>query len=207
MIQTRGCASRLLVLSTNGNLRALLSGLIFAVTAQAALAGALSPWRETISGWWTVDGGRSRSGWGFWKWIGGIGTGLMVAAGWGFSCLVSINSFQVFPVQGLTFSGPSAEWLMRVLAAPAPEIGFNFGLILGVFLGSFVGAWVGKDFKLEGFSDGYGMRRYIVGAHSYGFWLDVGQRMCGWGGHFRWINFRLDRLAVTGRHVDGFRLD
>lgn len=199
MILTRGCASRLLVLSANGNLRALLSGLIFAVTAQAALAGALSPWRETISSWWTVSGGPSRdllaitgagtwgglafgmlwllaalyfsvrSGWGFWKWVGGIGTGLMVAAAWGFSYAVSKNSFDVVAVQGLTFSGPSAEWLMRVLSSPAPDLGFNAGLIPGVFLGSFIGAWVGKDFKLEGFSDGYGMRRYIAGAILMGF--------------------------------------
>jgi uncharacterized membrane protein YedE/YeeE len=199
MIMTRGCASRLLVLSANGNLRALLSGLIFAVTAQAALGGALAPWREAISGWWTVDGGASRnllaithagpwggllfglvwllaalyfsvrSGWGFWKWVGGIGTGLAVAAGWGFNYWVSKNSFEVVPVQGLTFSGPSAEWLMRVLASPAPEVGFNFGLVPGVFLGSFVGAWIGKDFALEGFKDGYSMRRYIAGAVLMGF--------------------------------------
>jgi uncharacterized membrane protein YedE/YeeE len=58
---------------------------------------------------------------------------------------------------------------MRILASPAPDIGFNFGLVPGVFLGSFVGAWIGKDFKLEGFSDGYGMRRYIVGAVLMGF--------------------------------------
>jgi len=199
MILTRGCASRLLILSANGNLRALLSGLIFAVTAQAALAGALSPLRETISGWWTVGGGLSRdllaltgagpwgglafgliwlvaalyfsirSGWGLWKWVGGIGTGLMVAAGWGFNYWMSKNSFEVIPVQGLTFSGPSAEWLMRVLASPTPEIGFNAGLVPGVFLGSLTGAWVGKDFKLEGFSDGYSMRRYIAGAILMGF--------------------------------------
>ncbi len=36
VIMTRGCASRRLVSSANGNLRALLSGLIFAQTAQAA---------------------------------------------------------------------------------------------------------------------------------------------------------------------------
>ena len=60
MILTRGCASRLLVLSANGNLRALLSGLVFAVSAQAALGGALAPWRLAISGWWTVDGGAAR---------------------------------------------------------------------------------------------------------------------------------------------------
>ena len=56
MIMTRGCASRLLVLSANGNLRALLSGLVFAVTAQAALAGSLSPLRAEIASWWTIEG-------------------------------------------------------------------------------------------------------------------------------------------------------
>lgn len=199
MIMTRGCASRLLILSANGNLRALMSGLIFAVTAQASLSGSLAPLRNTISAWWTVDGGQSRdllaitgaghwggllfglvwlaaalfvsvrSGWGLWKWIGGIGVGLMIAAGWGYTYLVSANSFQVVQVQGLTFSGPSAEWLMRVLASPAPAIGFDFGLLPGVFMGSFIGAWIGKDLKLEGFTDGYSMRRYIAGAVLMGF--------------------------------------
>ena len=60
MIMTRGCASRLLVLSANGNLRALLSGLIFAVAAQSALSGALSPLRQEVASWWTVEGGSSR---------------------------------------------------------------------------------------------------------------------------------------------------
>lgn len=199
MIMSRGCASRLLILSANGNLRALLSGLIFAVTAQAALSGSLAPLRNTISTWWTVDGGSSRdllaitgighwgglligliwfaaalyfsvrSGGGFWKWAGGMGTGLAVAAGWWFTYLVSSSSFQVVQVQGLTFSGPSAEWLMRVLSSPAPAIGFDFGLLPGVFAGSFIGAWIGRDLKLEGFSDGYSMRRYIAGAILMGF--------------------------------------
>lgn len=48
---TRGCASRLLILPANGNLRALLSGLIFAVTAQTSLSGSLAPLRNTISAW------------------------------------------------------------------------------------------------------------------------------------------------------------
>lgn len=201
MIMTRGCASRLLVLSANGNLRALLSGLIFAVSAQAALSGSLAPLRNTISNWWTVEGGPSRdllaitgighwgglmvgmiwfaaalyfairSGWGLWKWVGGIGTGLAVAAGWWYTHQVSINSFGEIQVQvqGLTFSGPSAEWLMRVLSSPAPRIGFDFGLLPGVFAGSFIGALVGREFQLEGFKDGYSMRRYIAGAILMGF--------------------------------------
>ena len=48
------------MLSANGNLRALLPGLIFAVTAQAALGGVLAPLREEISGWWTMEGGAAR---------------------------------------------------------------------------------------------------------------------------------------------------
>jgi uncharacterized membrane protein YedE/YeeE len=195
MIMTRGCASRLLVLSANGNLRALLAGLIFAVTAQASLSGVLAPLRATISSWWTVEGGASRDllaitgvgPWGgltagliwlgaalyfswrspqrnAWMWVGGIGTGLMVAAAWWFSYAVSTQSFQDVQVQGLTFSGPSAEWLMRVLSSPAPAVGFNFGLLPGVFAGSFLGAWLGRDLKLEGFKDGYSMTRYIAGA-------------------------------------------
>ena len=200
MVMTRGCASRLLVLSANGNLRALLSGLIFAVTAQAALAGALSPLRTEISRWWTIEGGPARDllawlhlghGGGLllgllwlaaalffawrnrasshWMWIGGIGTGLAVAAAWGFSQWVARESFDPVQIQGLTFSGPSAEWLMRVVQWPAPEIGFDFGLMPGVFLGSFLGAVVGRDWKLEGFKDGYSMRRYIAGAVFMGF--------------------------------------
>lgn len=200
MVMTRGCASRLLVLSANGNLRALLSGLIFAVTAQSALSGALSPMRLAISSWWTVPGGASRDllaitglghgaglamggVWlmaalyfslrsphrGLWMWVGGIGTGLMVAAAWGFSQWLARESFDPVQIQGLTFSGPSAEWLMRVLQWPSAPIGFEFGLMPGVFLGSLIGALIGKEWKLEGFSDGYSMRRYIGGAILMGF--------------------------------------
>jgi len=60
MILTRGCASRLLILSANGNLRALLSGLVFAVTVQASIGGWLAPLRQTIASWWPVDGGAER---------------------------------------------------------------------------------------------------------------------------------------------------
>ena len=60
MILTRGCASRLLILSANGNLRALLAGLVFAVTVQASIAGWLAPARQALAGWWPIDGGPGR---------------------------------------------------------------------------------------------------------------------------------------------------
>lgn len=112
MILARGCSSRLLVLAAQGNLRALLSGLVFAVTAQSALNGLLSPVRNQVAAWWTVDGGGARdvlalTGLGhtggllfgavwlaaalvwarrqrvrFWGWFGAIGVGVMVALAW-----------------------------------------------------------------------------------------------------------------------------
>ncbi len=200
MILTRGCASRLLVLSANGNLRALLSALIFAVTAQAALAGLLSPLRTEIAGWWTIDGGPARDllailglgHWGGlalgmtlaaaalyfvwksptrsrWMWIGGIGTGLMIASAWAFSQLIAKNSFEPIQIQGLNFSGPSAEWLMRVFMLPTHAIGFEFGMLPGLLMGSLLGAVIGKELKLEGFGTGYTMPRYIAGAGLMGF--------------------------------------
>jgi len=199
MIMTRGCASRLLILSANGNLRALLSGLVFAVTAQATLAGSLAPLRSEIAGWWTVEGGSARnllalvgaghwdglvlgalwlavalyfswrSGNRAWMWLGGLCTGLAVALAWWFNHAVAQASFDVVPVGGLTFSGPSAEWLMRVLANPGTTFGFDAGMLPAVFVGSLLGALVGREFKIEGFKDGYSMARYIAGAMAMGF--------------------------------------
>lgn len=123
MILARGCSSRMLVLAANGNLRALLTGLIFAVTAQASLSGALSPLRTWISGLWTIDGGardllaalhmghiggllfgivwlmaaitfaRRSSGLLRREWLGGIGVGVMVALAWMLTYQIGTQSF------------------------------------------------------------------------------------------------------------------
>lgn len=199
MILARGCASRLLVLSANGNLRALLSGLIFAVTAQAAWRGALSPLREAITDWWLIPGGTARDilaslgigapgglaigliwlaaglfvAWrsrlGGWVWVGAVGVGAAVALGWGFTYGVSQQAFGIVATESITFSGPSAKTLMLVLSPPGPPLGFDIALVPGVFLGSFLAAWLAGDLKLEGFRDGRSMRRYIVGAVLMGF--------------------------------------
>ncbi|MEY4753260.1 MAG: hypothetical protein RJA44_935 [Pseudomonadota bacterium] len=125
MILARGCSSRLLVLAAQGNLRALLSGLVFAVTAQSALSGLLSPLRLAIAGWWTVDGGSARdllvlTGMGhpgglifgavwlvaaliwarrqrvrFWGWFGASGVGVMVACAWLLTFSISRQSFDL----------------------------------------------------------------------------------------------------------------
>ena len=125
MILARGCSSRLLVLAANGNLRSLLSGLIFAVVATASLGGVLSPVRLWLAELWTVEGGASRDliaitgiGHGgalafagvwlaaaifwarkqrvpFWGWFGGIGVGAMVALAWLATYRISRESFDL----------------------------------------------------------------------------------------------------------------
>ena len=199
MILARGCASRLLVLAAQGNLRSVLSGLVFAVTAQAAWSGALAPLRLAISEWWTIDGGGARdlvarTGIGHvgafvfgavwlgaaiwwarrqrvpaWGWGGATGVGLVVAAAWGFTQAVASASFDPVGVQSLTFAGPSAELLTHVLFAPDKPLGFDVGLIVGVFGGSFAAAALFGELKLEGLQGGASIRRYLVGAVLMGF--------------------------------------
>ena len=48
MVLARGCSGRLLVLAATGNLRSVVSGLIFAVVAQMSLSGLLSPARDWL---------------------------------------------------------------------------------------------------------------------------------------------------------------
>ncbi len=199
MILARGCSSRLLVLAAQGNLRSVMSGLIFAVTAQAAWTGMLSPAREAISGWWTVDGGASRDliarlGIGHggallfggvwlaaaivwarrqkvpaWGWGGAVGVGLAIAAAWWFTYSVASQSFDPHPIQALSFTGPSAELLTRVLFVSDKPANFDMGLMPGVVIGSFLAAAMFGELKLEGFQGGASMPRYIVGAMAMGF--------------------------------------
>ncbi len=199
MVLARGCSSRLLVLAANGNLRALLSGLIFAVAAQASMGGVLSPLREEIGSWWVISGGDSRdllaivgigNGGGLifgmvwliagawfalrnkvplWGWIGGIATGVMVALAWWYTFRLSSLTFEPTPVKSLSFTGPSADMLMLVLSPFGQALNFDTGMVPGVFIGSFIAAWWAKELKLEGFQGGHAMRRYIVGAVLMGF--------------------------------------
>jgi len=198
MALARGCASRLLVLSANGNLRALLSGLVFAVTAQASFRGLLAPARETLAGLWVIEGGAARD---LMAWFGLEQTaklafgavwlaaalwftlagrislrralsaalvGLAVTAGWLFTYRLAQTSFTPTGVRSLTFSGPSADALMYVLSR-GRELDFDLGVVPGVFLGSFLSAALARELKLEGFAGGLGMRRYLIGAVLMGF--------------------------------------
>ncbi len=199
MVLARGCASRLLVLSATGNLRALLSGLVFAVVAQASLRGLLTPLREWIAGLWTtVDTGGNdltaqlgltpaitisfavlwflaglffawRVRKSVWQLAAACGAGLAIPFAWWFTSAMARQAFDPVQVEGVTFTGPSADTLMLVLSPPGTFLDFDIGLVPGVFLGSFLAAFFTRELKLQGFEGGRSMARYLIGATLMGF--------------------------------------
>ncbi|ACB36028.1 protein of unknown function DUF395 YeeE/YedE [Leptothrix cholodnii SP-6] len=169
MILARGCSSRLMVLAAQGNLRALLSGLVFAVTAQAALTGVLSPVRLAMASWWTVEGGASRdilalTGIGhtggivfaaiwlaaalvwarrqhvrFWGWFGAIGVGVMVALAWLMTYLFSRAAFDLV-VPIQSLSFTGPAADTLMLVLSPPGQALKFDL--GLVPGVFLGAFI-----------------------------------------------------------------
>jgi uncharacterized membrane protein YedE/YeeE len=196
MILARGCASRLLVLSATGNLRALVAGLVVTVIAQAALSGVLSPLRAMLSGLWVMDANtrnlmahlpdrlgivlgalilllavilamRERLAWQ--RAFLALGVGATVAIGWDFTAALSHVSFTPIAVGSVTFTGPSANTLMALITSPSLPLDFSIGLVPGVFAGSFLSSLVRGEFHIQVFDADTGMSRYLFGAALMGF--------------------------------------
>lgn len=199
MIFSRGCASRLLVLSATGNLRALLTGLVLTLVAQASLRGALSPAREWLSGLWLVPGGDARNllthlgvGSGLATWVAGTalattlivaaragaqlsrmlaatGVGIAIGLGWWTTYAISQMSFEVIPLSSVTFTGPSTDTLMGLVNAAGMPMSFGVGLVPGVFIGAGFMAFASREARIERFGPDTPMERYMIGAVLMGF--------------------------------------
>ncbi len=199
MILARGCVSRLLVLSATGNLRAIVTGLVVTIVAQAALSGALSPLRETLALLWTVPGGSTRSvmttlgmGIPLLTVIAALAlmgalifgrahrvplselaaatlVGLSVSVGWAATYAISQISFEVIAVQSVTFTGPSTDTLMALVTAPDVIPSFGLGLVPGVFIGALLTALVKGEARIQRFDADSPMERYLIGGVLMGF--------------------------------------
>lgn len=198
MVLARGCSGRMLVLAATGNLRSIVSGLIFAVVAQMSLFGLLAPLRNGIAGLWVTSGGRNLdllAALGLPQWAGlatgaafaavamglarlnrigpsrqvfASGVGFSVALGWVLTYSLAQVSFDPVTVKSVTFTGPSANMLMFVLDRN-PVLSFDIGLIPGVFLGAFVAAFLARELRFQAFSGVTPMRRSMLGAAMMGF--------------------------------------
>ena len=199
MILARGCASRLLVLSATGNLRALVTGLVLTIVAQSALRGVLSPAREALARLWLVPGGAARdilahlgvtpgvaaAGAALMLAAGlalalrrhvrpshalaGMGVGLAVGLGWLATYRVAQTSFEIIQIASVTFTGPSTDTLMGLVNTTALPLGFGVGLVPGVVVGSAAMALATREWRIERFGPDTPMERYLVGAALMGF--------------------------------------
>lgn len=199
MVLARGCASRLLVLSASGNLRAIVTGLVLTLFAQASLRGVLSPLRESLASLWTVSGGQARLLFSAGALPGPLLpialvslliaavvygrqkqaaytelffaglVGLAVYAGWQLTYSLSQQSFEIIAIQSVTFTGPSTDTLMGLVNAQALPASFGLGLVPGVFGGAMLAALLRREARIQRFEPDVPMERYLIGGALMGF--------------------------------------
>ncbi|MGG7644504.1 YeeE/YedE family protein [Rhodovulum sp. YNF3179] len=188
MVLTRGCVSRLTVLTGSGNLRALTVLAIFAITAHATLKGALAPLRTTL-GSVTVDPGLAslaalpggapvwagllglaalgyglRSGNGAGQLVMAAAIGLLVPLGWAGTGYVLYDDFDPVALQSLSFTAPMADSLFWTIAGTAVPANFGVGLVGGVLAGSAGAALLTREFRWQSFETPRQTGRYLAGA-------------------------------------------
>ena len=198
MVLARGCSGRLLVLAATGNLRSVVSGLIFAVVAQMSLSGLLSPARDWLARLWITEGGRNldllaafglpqagglmlglgtavlalglarRNRIGAARLMFASGVGFAVALGWVLTYALSQIAFDPVQIESATFTGPSAHTLMFFLDRNA-VLEFDIGLVPGVFTGAMAAAALTGEMKLQAFDGAATMRKAMTGAALMGF--------------------------------------
>ena len=187
MVLTRGCVTRLTVLSATGNMRALTVLVVFAITAHAMMKGILAPLRTTLgeisfelpfatiaavpgisvvlpigliagSVWLAKRGGAPVTHLGL-----GALIGLLVAAGWIGTSTLLMDEFDPSPVQSIAFTLPWTDSLFWVIASTAIPAGFGTGLIGGVMVGAFLSALVRSELALVSFAEPQQTVRYGAG--------------------------------------------
>ncbi len=189
MVLTRGCVSRLTVLTASGNLRALVVLAVFAITAHATLKGVLAPLRTSL-GSVTVDLGDATSlaalpgGASVWTGVIAVAAlayglrsgnrasmlvlaallGLLVPLGWAGTGYVLYDDFDPIALQSLSFTSPFADTLFWTVASTSIPASFGVGLIGGVLGGALVSSLIAGRFEWVSFGAPRETGRYMSGA-------------------------------------------
>ena len=185
MVLTRGCISRLTVLTGAGNLRAALVLIVFAITAHAALKGVLAPVRTTLGSvtlpldsaglpgnpliWTALIAAAAlalalRSGNRVTTLALAALIGALVPVAWVGTGFVLYDDFDPIAMQSLSFTAPASEALFFTVAATAVSANFGAGLIGGVIVGSLIAALLSGGFQWQSFETPRQTGRYMAGA-------------------------------------------
>jgi uncharacterized membrane protein YedE/YeeE len=189
MVLTRGCVSRLTVLSASGNLRGVFVLMVFAIAAHATLKGVLAPVRTSL-GSVTLPLGETASlaalPGGALLWSVAIAAaalavalrsgnriptllmaallGALVPAGWIGTGFVLYDDFDPVALQSLSFTAPYADALFWSIASTSIPANFGVGLIGGVLIGALASSLIFGSFQWQSFSAPSETGRYAGGA-------------------------------------------
>ena len=196
MILSRGCASRLLVLSATGNLRAFMSLGFLAFIAYQTIYGWLSTPRSYVAGFYSlapterqislsffepfgllisalligvVIFAAFRSQLSFSNFISASLVGISIVLGWLLTHFHASFSFDIVEVETLSFIAPSVQVLKSLLFIEPFKPGFEIGMMMGVLVGAFIASFLSQEFKFVFFTKESGIIRYFVGAFLMGF--------------------------------------
>ena len=181
MVLTRGCASRLAVLSASGNLRAASVLVLFAIAAHATLKGVFAPLAAALAAVTVPFGGALpaiaapvlalgalvfalRSGAGLKMLTLAALIGLLVPAAWLGTGFVLYDAFDPIMAESLSLTAPATATLFWAIASTAITPGFGVGLIGGILAGALASALLFKRFAWVSFDSPAQTGRYALGA-------------------------------------------
>lgn len=186
-VLTRGCISRLTVLSATGNLRALVVLFVFAIFAHATMKGVLAPLRQSLTAieislpvgsLHDISYGRevflllltalgvhvfSKRDVFQAKTVYAVLLGLLIPSAWVITSYLILDPFEPFPAQSVSFTQPWGDALFWTLASTAVPSGFGVQLVFGVLIGSFLIAAMTGRLKLQSFAAPQDLLRYLAG--------------------------------------------
>lgn len=183
MVFTGGCSTRLLVLSAGGNLRSVVSFLVFALVAYATIRGVLAPLRSQLSSVTTVGLGAqalplavgavfAAIALAFIAWrrvpayhlVAGVLIGLLVPAGYLATGVLGADEFEPMTVESVNVTRGGGEGLVYLLTFTGAKLNFGIAFVAGIFVGALAVAAIRREFKLTGFDKPADMLRYAGGA-------------------------------------------
>jgi uncharacterized membrane protein YedE/YeeE len=190
---SRGCVSRLIVLSGRGNIRALITLVFLSLFAWSAISGVLAVPRITIASLGQIEYSPALSHSLFAIWVllllvavmlvmrrGGAdqpvkralmaaSIGLLVPACFFVTAVIGADEFDPVPVEGLRFILPVADSLGYFVYSTALTPKFGLGLVGGAFIGTILSAKLSGRIVIEGFNNAPHPLRYILGAFFMSF--------------------------------------
>jgi uncharacterized membrane protein YedE/YeeE len=183
MSLTGGCGTRLLVLAAGGNLRSVVSFIVFALVAYATIRGILAPARAALMASSSVMLAKQTLPWALGPvvalvalilalrrrvparhLVAGALIGLLVPTGYLATSVLGGDEFDPATVESLNVTRAGGDALVYLLTWTGAKINFGIAFVAGIVIGAALVVALQRDFRLVGFERPVDMLRYTLGA-------------------------------------------